>query len=54
MNEVVIGIAEGIENGLCVSAQDGEKVYQRIKTALDQQQSVCLSFEGVRILILLF
>jgi hypothetical protein len=47
MNVEIIKIADGIAKGLCVSAQDGEILFQRIKDNIDQGKKICLSFEGV-------
>lgn len=48
MEKVVISIASAAENGLCVAAEDGEKIYQEIKSNIDQGKSVQLTFEGVK------
>ena len=48
MDKAVIRIASAAENGLCVAAEDGEKIYQEIKSNLDQGKNVELTFEGVK------
>ena len=49
-----IDIVSIIENDICVSAEDGEKVYRLILEALHQDKNVQISFKGIEDLTSLF
>ena len=42
-----ISIFEVVGNALCVASSDGQKVYERLNTALEANQDVTLSFHNV-------
>lgn len=43
-----------IEKDLCISAEDGDKIYHLVESSLDKGQSVTLNFEGVEMIISAF
>ncbi len=45
--KVVISIFEVVGSPLCVASDDGQKVYNRLATALKERHSVDLSFHNV-------
>lgn len=47
-------IVSTIGNNICVAAEDGEKVYERILEALGQGKNVEISFKGIEDLTSLF
>ncbi len=49
-----INIVLVIENNICISAEDGEKVYKVISKALHEGKNVEISFRGVEDLTSLF
>lgn len=49
-----IDIVSIIENDICVSAEDGEKVYRLILEALHQGKNIEISFKGIEDLTSLF
>lgn len=49
-----IDIVSIVENGICVSAEDGKKVYMLILEALHQGKNVQISFKGIEDLTSLF
>ena len=42
-----ISIFEVVGSPLCVASGDGQKVFNRLSTVLNQGQSVCISFHNV-------
>ena len=48
MDKVVIYVASNVENGLCVAAEDGEKIYDLIRSNIEQGKKVQLSFKDVK------
>jgi hypothetical protein len=46
-NGVTISVYEVVGSALCVASSDGEKVHERIATALHDDQRVALSFRNV-------
>ncbi|AKB84103.1 hypothetical protein MCMEM_0050 [Methanococcoides methylutens MM1] len=46
-NEVVINIVEIIDDGICVTDGDGQKIYSVIENALSDGKKVIISFDGV-------
>lgn len=48
MNEMeVVRIVEVVGDSLCVTPQDGQKVFETIRTAIEAGKSVAISFAGV-------
>ena len=45
--DIEISIYEVVGNQLCVASSDGQKVYERIATALRNNKKVTLSFDNV-------
>ena len=45
--ETRISIFEVVGNPLCVASSDGQKVYDRLSTALEKERHVALSFHNV-------
>lgn len=54
MDKVTIRVADIVGGSLCISAEDGQKVFEKIKQFLDNEQRVTVSFEKVTMLISLF
>lgn len=54
MDKVTIRVADIVGGSLCISAEDGQKVFEKIKQFLDNEQRVMVSFEKVTMLISLF
>ena len=50
----IIRITDVIDGSICVDAQDGEKVFERIKDHLTNHENVSLSFDGVVFVISAF
>jgi len=50
MDKINIEIYSIVGNPLCVAAEDGEKVYLRIKEALKKKKKVVLFFKNVKML----
>ena len=48
--KIVISIFEVVGSPLCVASDDGQRVYNRLSTALKEKYSVVLSFHNVSIL----
>jgi len=46
--EIIIKITDIVGDNLCISSEDGEKVYQKIVEALKEGERISLSFEGVQ------
>ena len=53
-NPVTIKIADLIGGSLCISAEDGQKVFEKIKPLIKEGRTVVVSFERVTMLISLF
>ena len=47
MKEIVLSLAKISDGGICVAAEDGNKVHDAIKTEIDKGNRVVLSFSGV-------
>ena len=45
-----IMIKKIVGDGICVASEDGESVYNELSSALDGENAVTLSFEGVEIM----
>ena len=45
--EIIISPFEIVGSSLCVASDDGQKVYERIATALRDEQNVIVSFHNV-------
>lgn len=45
--ELRIDIAEVVGDGICVSVEDGQKIYELIKDAIEKDHRVVLSFANV-------
>lgn len=50
MDSVTINIYSIVGDALCVSAEDGEKVFERIEEAIKQGKKVVLNFQNVEML----
>lgn len=53
-NNITIKVADLIGSPLCISSDDGQKVYDKIEELLNQDKSVTISFDRVSTLISLF
>lgn len=53
-NQVKIKITDLIGSSLCISAEDGQKIYDKIVNILDANNIVIISFENVSMIISLF
>lgn len=53
-NQVKIKITDLIGSSLCISAEDGQKIYEKIVNLLDAKKNVNISFENVTMIISLF
>jgi hypothetical protein len=47
MREVTLSIASITKGGICVAAEDGNRVHDAIKTEIERGSRVTLSFSGV-------
>lgn len=55
MSELLkISLYEAVGSSICVASDDGQKVYQQLKTALDNDRGVSLSFQNVTVLTAAF
>lgn len=54
MKEVVISVFNTVGDTFCVEADDGQKLYDLIKVALQEGKKVKLSFQNVEMLISAF
>lgn len=52
--QVTIRVADIIGSPLCISAEDGQKVYEKLVPLLKQDRKVTISFERVTTIISLF
>jgi hypothetical protein len=50
MDNIVVGIYSIVGDPLCVSAEDGEKVFDRLKNALQEGKKITISFLNVEML----
>ena len=50
----LVKIASVVGSGICVAAEDGEKVYQVIHESLERGENVTLSFKGIEDLTSVF
>lgn len=53
-NRITIKVADLIGSSLCISAEDGQKIFEKIKRLLKNGKEVTISFENVNMLISLF
>ncbi|MBN1931445.1 MAG: STAS-like domain-containing protein [Desulfobacterales bacterium] len=53
-NRILIKVADIIGSPLCISAEDGQKVFDKIEPLLKSGKQVTISFERVSMLISLF
>jgi ssDNA-binding replication factor A large subunit len=51
---IPVRVIDIIGNTICVSADDGQRLHDKIKPLLDQGNQIVLSFEGVETLIATF
>jgi len=51
---ITIRVLDIVGSNICVSADDGQRLYDKIKPLLDQNLKVILSFQGVETLISTF
>ncbi|MFW6298031.1 MAG: STAS-like domain-containing protein [Desulfosalsimonas sp.] len=51
---ITIRVADIIGSPLCISAEDGQKVYEKLVPLLEQDRKVTISFERVTTIISLF
>lgn len=47
MKETIIQISRIVEGGICVSASDGQKVYEHVRREVIAKNLVILSFSGI-------
>ena len=47
MREVALGISQIVQGGICVAADDGQRVYAAISEQIAKGRRVVLSFSGV-------
>lgn len=52
--QITIKVAELIGSPLCISAEDGQKVYDKVEGLLKDGRKVIISFDRVSLLISLF
>lgn len=52
--QITIRVADIIGSPLCISAEDGQKVYEKLVPLLEQDRKVTISFERVTTIISLF
>ncbi|NLN94209.1 MAG: STAS-like domain-containing protein [Candidatus Hydrogenedens sp.] len=52
--EITIKVADLIGSPLCIATEDGDKVFEILKSLLQEGQSVVISFEKVTMVISLF
>ncbi|MDP1558007.1 MAG: STAS-like domain-containing protein [Nitrosomonas sp.] len=52
--DVVISIFEVLSHSLCVTSSDGQRIYDRLVSAMQAEQSIVLSFDKVTILTTTF
>lgn len=45
--KIEISMFEVVGSSLCVASIDGEKIFERLKTALEADRNVILSFQNV-------
>lgn len=50
LKQITISLFEVVGSTFCVASDDGQKVYNRISSALEQGYEVALSFHNVRVL----
>ncbi|HBT88452.1 STAS-like domain-containing protein [Desulfobacter sp.] len=53
-DQMKIKVADLIGSGLCISAEDGQKIYDKIEQLVKAGKQVTISFENVTMLISLF
>ncbi len=53
-NQIKIKVADLIGSPLCISAEDGQKVFEKIEKLVNAGKKVTISFENVTMLISLF
>lgn len=46
-NEVIINVVKVVGDSICVTDEDGGKVYDVIKDALSDEKKIIISFDGV-------
>ena len=51
---VIVKVTDIIGSPLCISTEDGQKVYKRVESLLKRDQQVQISFDHVELLISLF
>ncbi len=54
MEQVVISLYNIVGNSFCVSADDGQKVYESIQKALNNKRHVAISFKNVEMVTTAF
>jgi transcriptional regulator len=54
MNTVKLKVVEFIGSPLCISADDGQKVFDKIQSLLNEGNQVVISFEHVTMMVSLF
>lgn len=53
-NRITIKVADLIGSPLCISAEDGQKVFDKVESLLKSGKQVTISFDRVNMLISLF
>jgi hypothetical protein len=46
-NEIKLSVFEIVGSPLCVSSEDGQRVYDRIESALKEERQIVLSFQNI-------
>ena len=46
-NEIIINVVKVVGDSICVTDEDGEKVYDVINDALSDEKKIIISFDGV-------
>lgn len=50
MNEIVLNIINIVGDSFCVEVEDGQRVFEVVKKAIDENRKVKISFKNVEIL----
>lgn len=51
---ITLRVVDIVGDSLCISGEDGQKVFEEVQSLLTDGKDVTLSFQGVRMLISLF
>jgi len=53
-NKITIKVADFIGSSICISAEDGQKVFKKIESMMKSGKHITISFENIKTLISLF